>query len=155
MRTPLSFLALIAFVAVPSAAFADGLSIGDSIPAEASTVKMKSVDESEVSIESVAGEKGTLVIFTCNHCPYVKAWDERIAKIGNDAKAQGIGVIAINANDPVAYPDDGVSCDLLADALPICVDKALPEGWGSAADEEAWRQTLVPLLRALDKAASA
>ena len=51
---------------------------------------------------------------------------------------------------------DGVSCDLLADALPICIERALPEGWASTAkDEIAWRQTFVPLLRALDKAALA
>ena len=70
-------------------------------------VKMKGVDGKETSIAQAAGPKGTLVIFTCNHCPYVKAWEERTVAIGNDALAKGIGVIAINANDPGVQPEDG------------------------------------------------
>ena len=64
------------------------------------------VDGTQVSIADVAGEVGTLVIFTCNHCPYVKAWEARIAEIGNIYSAKGFGVIAVNSNDPVAYPAD-------------------------------------------------
>src|SRR5690606_37612282 len=58
------------------------------------------------TIASAKGEKGTLVIFTCNHCPYVKAWQERTVALGNAALEQGVGVIAINSNDPTDYPDD-------------------------------------------------
>jgi peroxiredoxin len=74
--------------------------------APASDVKMKSVDGREVTIGEVKGKVGTLVIFTCNHCPWVKAWEKRIAEIGNASLAKGIGVIAINSNDPAAYPED-------------------------------------------------
>ena len=84
---------------------ATALSLGDSAPM--ATVKMKSVDGRELSIADVKGGKGTLVMFSCNHCPYVKAWEDRIAAIGNDAPAKGIGVIVINSNDPSEYPDDG------------------------------------------------
>ena len=83
---------------------APALSLGDAAPM--ATVKMKSVDGRELSIADVAGAKGMLVMFSCNHCPYVKAWEDRIAAIGNGAPAQGVGVIVINANDPEAYPDD-------------------------------------------------
>jgi peroxiredoxin len=69
-------------------------------------VKMKSVDGHELSIAEAAGKKGTLVVFMCNHCPWVKAWQTRIAAIGNQAVGLGIGVIAINSNDPAAYPED-------------------------------------------------
>lgn len=69
-------------------------------------VKMKSVDGREVSIAEIAGKQGTLVIFTCNHCPWAKAWEQRIAKLGNEYAARGIGVIAVNANDPSAYAED-------------------------------------------------
>jgi hypothetical protein len=69
-------------------------------------VKMKGVDGRELSIAEVAGPKGTLVLFTCNHCPWVKAWEKRIVELGNGAGRQGIGMIAINANDEVAYPED-------------------------------------------------
>lgn len=70
-------------------------------------LKMKNVDGKEISIADVRGQKGTLVIFTCNHCPFVKQWETRIVDLGNAFLAQGIGVIAINANDPKAYAEDG------------------------------------------------
>jgi peroxiredoxin len=81
-----------------------GLALGSTAPQR--DVKMKSVDGKEYSIASVAGKKGTLVIFTCNHCPWVKRWQGRIAVIGNAAGKQGIGVIAINSNDPEQFPED-------------------------------------------------
>jgi len=70
------------------------------------SVQMKNVDGSSLSVASAAGKKGTLVIFTCNHCPWAKLWQERIAELGNAAAAAGVGVIAINSNDPAAYPED-------------------------------------------------
>jgi len=91
-----------------SAFFAEevgALNIGEAAPS--AKVKMKSVDGTTVSIADVKKEKGTLVIFSCNHCPFVKAWETRIASIGNDALKKGIGVIQINSNDPVKQPLDG------------------------------------------------
>jgi hypothetical protein len=81
-----------------------GLPLGSAIPLAA--VKMKNVDEKPVSIRDVVGKKGTLVVFTCNHCPYVKAWEKRVATLANHASQQGIGAILINSNDPAAYPED-------------------------------------------------
>lgn len=75
--------------------------------APALDVKMKGVDGKETSIAQASGPKGTLVIFTCNHCPFVKAWEERTVAVGNDALAKGLGVLAINANDPAVQPEDG------------------------------------------------
>jgi peroxiredoxin len=97
-----SVLALAASMTVAVSAF--GLNIGDKAPA--TSVKMKNVDGHEVSIADVAGKEGTLVIFSCNHCPFVKAWQSRIAALGNAAKDKGVGVIAINSNDPAAYAED-------------------------------------------------
>ncbi len=68
--------------------------------------EMTAVDGGTVSIKGLKGAKGTLVIFTCNHCPYVKAWEPRFAKAGNKAIEMGFGVVAINANDPQAYAED-------------------------------------------------
>lgn len=68
--------------------------------------QMKNVDGSMVSIASSAGQKGTLVIFSCNHCPWVVAWQDRMAEIGNAAMKQGVGVVMVNPNDPEAYPTD-------------------------------------------------
>lgn len=80
------------------------LTIGNRAPA--ADVKMKSVDGRELSITEVAGAKGTLVIFSCNHCPWVKAWEGRIAELGNAYQAKGFGVIVVNPNDTAAYPED-------------------------------------------------
>ena len=105
-------LAAVAAVSIAALAFAQGggaaapaaLALGAKAPK--ADVAMKNVDGKPLTIAKAAGRKGTLVFFICNHCPYVKGWQSRIAEIGNAAQAQGIGVIAINANDPAAYPED-------------------------------------------------
>ena len=85
-------------------AWAEPVQLGE--PAPLATTKMKNVDGKAVAIADVAGRSGTLVIFTCNHCPFVKAWETRIAEIGNAYRNKEVGVIAINSNDPAAYPED-------------------------------------------------
>ena len=81
------------------------LQLGDLIPS--GELKMKNVDGRELAVRDVSGPKGTLVIFSCNHCPYVKAWEDRLVALGNDAVKLGVGVIAINPNDPAVIPADG------------------------------------------------
>jgi peroxiredoxin len=91
------------FFAGPAYA-ADRLKLGAAAP-EAG-VQMETTAGSKVSITSVKGAKGTLVVFTCNHCPWAKAWEKRIATIGNAAQKNGFGVVAINPNDPGKQPED-------------------------------------------------
>ena len=57
-------------------------------------------------LADVAGPRGTLVMFICNHCPYVQAVLDRILRDARDLTVLGIGVVAISANDPVTYPED-------------------------------------------------
>jgi peroxiredoxin len=97
-------IALGAMVAASVSAGALALGIGDAIPS--ADVKMKNVDGRELSIADVEGPHGTLIIFSCNACPWVKAWEQRIAAIGNTYGGRGIGVIAINSNDPEQVPED-------------------------------------------------
>ena len=52
------------------------------------------------------GPKGLLVVFSCNHCPWVQRWEERIVALGNSYQAKGIAVVAVNSNDTAEYPDD-------------------------------------------------
>jgi peroxiredoxin len=80
------------------------LAIGATAPK--ADVKMMGVDGRSVSIDGVRGAKGTLVVFTCNHCPWVKAWESRLVELGNSYAKRGVGVIAVNPNDPAAYPED-------------------------------------------------
>ena len=81
------------------------LAIGDAIPM--GDVKMKNVNDKDVTLASLAGKKGTLVVFTCNHCPWAKLWEGRVAEIGNAALAAGLGAVAVNANDPSVNAEDG------------------------------------------------
>lgn len=85
------------------------LALGSVAPMK--SAKLKNVDGKEISIADAEGKKGTLVVFTCNACPFVKAWEERIVALGNAYSAKGIGVIAINSNDPAIVADD--SYDLM------------------------------------------
>ncbi len=50
--------------------------------------------------------KPLLVVFMCNHCPYVRHVEEKLAEVANRLLDRGVGVVAISANDPEAYPDD-------------------------------------------------
>jgi peroxiredoxin len=59
------------------------------------------------SLADVAGPHGTLVMFICNHCPYVLAILPRILRDARDLMAMGVGVAAICSNDAAAYPEDG------------------------------------------------
>ncbi len=58
------------------------------------------------SLDDIRGPNGTLVMFICNHCPYVLAVLDRIIRDARDLQALGIGVVAISANDAEAYPED-------------------------------------------------
>jgi len=58
------------------------------------------------TLSDCRGENGTLVMFICNHCPYVKAVRERIVRDARDLQALGIGCVAIMSNDPSDYPED-------------------------------------------------
>ncbi len=65
------------------------------------------VDGSEVDVAKLAGGKGVLVAFICNHCPYVVHLRKELVRVGHDALDRGIAVVAINSNDAEAYPQDG------------------------------------------------
>jgi len=67
---------------------------------------LPSTDGRTVTLAEVKGPNGTLVMFICNHCPYVLAVLDRIIRDARDLQALGIGVVAISANDVVAYPQD-------------------------------------------------
>ncbi|SPF79497.1 thioredoxin family protein [Pseudoprimorskyibacter insulae] len=67
---------------------------------------LPATDGRTVSFADVAGPKGTLVMFICNHCPYVLAVLDRIQRDARDLVSLGIGVVAISSNDADAYPKD-------------------------------------------------
>ena len=64
-----------------------------------------SVDGSKFSLQSFSGKKAVIIVFTCNHCPYAQAYENRIIQIQKDY-SENLQVIAINSNDDSEYPDD-------------------------------------------------
>ena len=64
------------------------------------------VDGKRYSLKDAAGPNGLLLMFICNHCPYVKSVIQRIVRDVSDLKAMGVGAIAIMSNDPAEYPED-------------------------------------------------
>lgn len=84
------------------AVFAQGLKVGD----KAADFKLKNVDGKFVSLADYKSAKGVVVIFTCNHCPYAKAYEDRIIDIHKKYASKGFPVVAINPNDPAVQPED-------------------------------------------------
>jgi len=68
--------------------------------------KLKSTNKNILSLDDIKGEKGTLIMFICNHCPYVKAVIEDIVNDCNFLKQIGINSAAICSNDVINYPED-------------------------------------------------
>lgn len=99
---------------------AEPLAIGSGVPAAVAGVTMEHLDGRRIAIDDVKGSTGTLVVFSCNHCPYVVAWEERMTRLFNGAPERGIGVIVINANDSEKYP---------ADSLPKMRERAQERGF--------------------------
>ena len=78
------------------------LRVGD----KAISFKLPGVDEKIHSLDEYAGKNGIAVVFSCNHCPYVRAWEDRMVQIQSDYASRGMQLVAINANDETKYPDD-------------------------------------------------
>lgn len=81
---------------------AQGYKVGD----EAKGFSLKNVNGETFNTSELNNIKGLVVIFTCNHCPYVKAYEDRIIEIDKTYKPQGFPVIAINSNDAGIVPED-------------------------------------------------
>lgn len=79
-----------------------GYKIGD----VATDFKLKNVDNKMVSLSDYKAAKGFIVIFTCNHCPFAKAYQDRIIALNHKYAPKGYPVIAINPNDPKLEPID-------------------------------------------------
>lgn len=84
-----------------------GYKIGDT----ATDFSLKNIDDQMVSLSDYSDAKGFIVIFTCNHCPYAVAYEDRIIALDKKYKELGYPVIAINPNNPEKQPED--SFDLM------------------------------------------
>lgn len=76
------------------------------IGTKAPDFSLLNVDGQMVSLSSLADAPATLVMFICNHCPFVKHIADELARLGRDYQSKGVAVVAINSNDTANYPDD-------------------------------------------------
>ncbi|CAN5404355.1 hypothetical protein BH11BAC2_BH11BAC2_24500 [soil metagenome] len=79
-----------------------GLNVGDKAP----DFKLKNVDGSMKSLADYKSAKGIILIFTCNHCPFSVAYEDRILALDQQYAPKGFPVVAINPNDAVSVPED-------------------------------------------------
>src|SRR5947209_18296735 len=78
------------------------LSIGDPAP----DFELPDTRGTTWSASDSGAAAATVVVFTCNHCPYALAWQDRIAEVARDYAAHGVRVLAVNSNDADRYPRD-------------------------------------------------
>lgn len=86
------------------------------------------VSGQQISFDDIKGSTATLVMFICNHCPFVVLVNDELVKLANEYKNKGIGFIAISANDAIAHPADapGKMKDIaiqLQYSFPYCYDE--------------------------------
>lgn len=100
------FFSLIAIASLATLAFTSGdpLKIGSTMPK--ADLKMKDISGKEVSIKDAAKDKGVLVMFSCNTCPYVIKNQERTVAISKYAQKMNVGVIVLNSNEGQRTDDD-------------------------------------------------
>ncbi len=79
-----------------------GYQVGDAV----ANFKLKNVDGRIISLSDFSSSKGVIVIFTSNHCPFAKAYEDRVIALNNKYASQGFPVIAINPSDPGTHVDD-------------------------------------------------
>ena len=68
---------------------------------------LDTVSDNLVELDDVRGQLATLVMFICNHCPYVKHIEAGLEQLGVDYQGENVGIVAISSNDVIAYPQDG------------------------------------------------
>lgn len=98
----LGALVLVGFLTAFSINKASGYKVGDI----ATDFSLKNVDNNKISLKNYSNAKGFIVIFTCNHCPYAQAYEDRINALDRKYKKLGYPVIAINPNNPAKQKDD-------------------------------------------------
>ena len=79
------------------------MNLGDGAP----DFSLKGVDGKTRSLSDFASAKAFVVVFSCNHCPYVQAYEERLVALQEDYAGSGVKLVAINANDASSHPEDG------------------------------------------------
>lgn len=106
MKKLLPLMSLFLFAGLLFSSFVgDGLAVGDKAP----DFKLKNIDGNELSLADMSGNKGFIVVFTCNTCPYSVMYEDRIIDLNKKYAPMGYPVVAINPNDANRRPGDSFS----------------------------------------------
>ena len=81
-------------------------SVGLALGSPAIDFQLKGVDSKPHGLNEYAERKALVVVFSCNHCPYVQAYEDRMIQLQKDYSGKGVTLIAINSNDDQDYPED-------------------------------------------------
>ena len=81
-------------------------SVGLALGSQALDFNLKGVDGKSHSLKDFADCKALVVVFSCNHCPYVKDYEDRMVQVQKDYSGKGVTLVAINSNDDQDYPED-------------------------------------------------
>ena len=107
------WLALVGVLALGTAATlffkqknAQAAAAGYEIGATVADFQLKNVDGNKISLANFKSQKGVIVVFTCNHCPFAKAYEDRVLALDKKYAALGYPVLAINSNDVATYEED-------------------------------------------------
>lgn len=95
----------------------DGIGIGDRAPA----LTLPDTDGRPTSLPAPGEASATVVVWTCNHCPYALAWHDRLTAVAREYAERGVRFLAVNSNDAERYP---------ADSLQAMAERYDPEEWG-------------------------
>ena len=117
----LSTMLLLLFLSITFLAQADGGKQGYTLGDTIADFKLKSVDGTNKSLKNYEKEKGIILIFTCNHCPFSVAYEDRIIALHKKYAVLGYPVLAINPNDATAKPIDSYE-----NMVERAEDKAFP-----------------------------
>jgi len=124
MKLKLAAVTTLIMIVIAGTAATAGIGLGEAMVD--ADVKMKNVDGSMLSLNDVKGKKGTLVIFSCIHCPFVINWQDVMVELGNTYSKKGFGVVFINSNDPAVAGDTYEKMQAMAKeekyAFPFVVD---------------------------------
>jgi peroxiredoxin len=103
MKKTLQYISMaVLTVTILTSGMTPGYKIGDTVK----DFNLKNIDGKMVSLADYKDAKGVIVIFTCNHCPYAKAYESRVVALDKMYKGKGYPVVAINPNDVATVPDD-------------------------------------------------
>ena len=120
MTRPFTIL-LLFFLSVSLVSHADGGKQGYTVGDTIVDFKLLSIDGTHKSLKNYEKEKGIILIFTCNHCPFSVAYEDRIIALHKKYAMLGYPVLAINSNDPTAKPIDSYE-----NMVERAEDKAFP-----------------------------